>query len=234
MVWRKGAVAVIACILLLITASFSLPVRNAETFLHHLYKRHHGRFRTNLFFTQKTEKYRNDSLVSTETWYETMVYPRHFRIDFGNREDGSCVIFRNDSVYNFHNRQLTHSSVDTNDLLFLLGGMYFEDSFANVLSRFAAMHFDVRKYHYTTWQGYSTIVIGAAHDSEQVNQLWFDKAHGTLVRFIKYDKGTKREGIFSGHTGRKNGWCETMVIFYVNNKLRQKESYTNIYENIQI
>jgi hypothetical protein len=43
---------------------------NSTTLLQKMYARYHGKWHSNLSFNQTTEKYRNDSLVKTQTWYE--------------------------------------------------------------------------------------------------------------------------------------------------------------------
>jgi len=216
-------------ILLLLLSSFS-KVPPGQKVLYKMYQRYHGQWRTSLKFIQQTEKYRNDSLISTSTWYETMVYPRMFRIDFGAPADGNCVIFRNDSAYFFKERRQVRSIVDSNDLLFFLGGMYFVP-FGEVMSRFSAMHYDLTRSYSTTWKGKPVYVVGAGKEGEQENQLWIEKEHFSAVRFIKYDDGQKQEGIMDAHEDVGGTWCETLVTFYIDGHLRQKERYTDIRAN---
>jgi hypothetical protein len=215
-------------ILVLALSSFAIPKENSRTVLRKMFLRYHGLWRTTLTFTQQTERYRGDSLVSTDTWYETIVYPRFFRIDFGEPENGNCVIYRNDSAYIFKNKTLVKSRVDTNDLLFILGGMYSERSVEDLFKRLSHFHYNPEKGHRDMWKGKPVYVIGANSNNEQVNQIWVEPEHFNVVRFIKYDEGKKEEGILEQHQPLGHTWCETLVTFYIDNQLIQKEKYSGI------
>src|SRR5882757_5399040 len=107
-----------------------------------MYKRYHGAWHKSLKFNQTTERFRNDSLLSTATWYETIVYPDLLRIDIGSEKSANGIIFRHDSTYRFRNNKITASTKDENELIFFLGGMYFVP-FDKVLSHFADLHYDL-------------------------------------------------------------------------------------------
>lgn len=193
-----------------------------------MYDRYHGKWHRSLRFVQETKRYRNDTLISTATWYETMVYPRMFRIDTDVPDSGNCVIFRNDSAYIFKAHKLVKSRVDSNELLFMLGGMYFADSYDEVVNRFSAMGYDALKGYSTRLNGADVYVIGAANADEKVNQLWIDQKHLRVVKFIKFESGKQEVGVFTGHKKVGKGWCETEVAFYIDGKLLQRESYRDI------
>ncbi|GAA4464107.1 hypothetical protein GCM10023093_13780 [Nemorincola caseinilytica] len=193
-----------------------------------MYDRYHGKWHSSLRFVQETKRYRNDSLISTSTWYETIVYPRMFRIDLGVPDSGNCVIYRNDSAYIFRTHRLVRGRVDTNDLLFMLGGMYFAGSYDEVVSRYAVMGYDVRKGYEAEHNGKAVYVVGTANAQEKGNQIWIDKKRMRVVKFVKYSGKEKEEGVFEDHKKIGKGWCETEVTFYINGKLQQREYYRNI------
>ena len=118
---------------LLLAASIYFVVPNtSRDILKKMHDHYYGKQFKTLTFNQTTENYRNDSLVKTSAWYEAIQYPNHFRIDFGDPHHGNGVIFSKDSAYNFRNGKLAKVTVNTDDLTFLLGGMYFY-SFEKVL-----------------------------------------------------------------------------------------------------
>jgi hypothetical protein len=220
----------LTAILLLV---FYLPVpKNATSteVLQSMYKRYHNRWHKSLTFNQTTERFRNDSLIKTDTWYETIVYPDLLRIDFTSTKSGNGVIFRHDSTYVFRNNKITRSSKDENELIFFLGGMY-SMPFDKVLSHFADLHYDLTKFHTSTWKGKPVYVIGDDKDGDKVNQLWIDQEKLVAVRFIKYDNNTKEEGYFEQQIPLKNAWSETKCSFYINDKLLQVETYHDVVAN---
>ena len=119
------------------------------------------------------------------------------------------------------------SSKDENELIFFLGGMY-SMPFDKILSHFADLHYDLSKFHASTWKGKSVYVLGAANDGDKVNQLWIDQEKLVAVRFIKYDNNTKEEGFFEQQIPLKSAWSETKCSFYINDKLLQVETYHDV------
>jgi hypothetical protein len=195
--------------------------------LQNMYKRYHNTWHKSLKFNQTTERFRNDSLIKTDTWYETMVYPDLLRIDFGSAKSNNGVIFRHDSTYVFRNNKIVRSTKDENELVFFLGGMY-SMSFDKVLEHFAELHYDLSKFHADTWKGKPVYVLGADKDGDKVNQLWIDKEKLVAVRFIKYDNNTKEEGFFEQQIPLKGAWSETKCSFYINDKILQVETYHDL------
>ncbi|MCD6012402.1 MAG: hypothetical protein K0Q79_2264 [Flavipsychrobacter sp.] len=220
-------------LLLLLFSSFSVPRPGAKV-IYKMYHRYHGKWQRTLKFTQHTEKYRNDSLVSTETWYETIVYPNLFRIDFGNPADGNCLVFRYDSVYRFKMHELVSAKQNRSELVYLIGGMYFENEPAAAAKRIAAMGYDLGKTHKTVWNGRKAMVIGSLNDTAHENQLYVALDNYNVLRTVKYDNGRKQEVIFDKHIKAGGGWSETLVTFYTNGHLTQKEIYRDVIANDDI
>jgi hypothetical protein len=215
--------AIILCLLL----RFVHKNATSTEVLQSMYSRYHGQWHKSLTFNQTTERYRNDSLIKTSTWYETIVYPDLLRIDFDSLKSSAGVIFRHDSTYVFRGGKIVRSTKDENELIFFLGGMY-SMSFDKVLAHFADLHYDLTKFHTSTWKGKPVYVLGADKDGDKVNQLWIDQGGLFAVRFIKYDGGTKEEGFFEQQVPLKNAWSETKCNFYINDKLLQVESYHDL------
>lgn len=200
---------------------------NSTAVLKNMYSRYHNHWHKTLAFNQTTERYRNDSLISTATWYEHIVYPGLLRIDFNSLTSGSGVIFTADSAYSFRNNKLTRKSNNGNELIFFLGGLYFMP-FDKVISHFADLHYNLSKFHEDTWKGHAVYVLGANDTTEKVNQLWIDKETLVAVRFIKYDNNTKEEGWFENHIALKKAWSETLCTFFINDKKLQVEKYHDV------
>lgn len=215
-------------ILLLTLCSFTTP-RNDSSIgvLQSMFKRYHGVWHKTLKFAQTTERYRNDSLIKTDTWYEQIMYPDLLRIDIGTEKSANGIIFRHDSTYAFRNNKIVRSSKGENELIFFLGGLY-SKSFEQVLLHFKDLNYDLTKFHASTWKDKPVYVLGADKDDDKVNQLWIDQEKLVAVRFIKYDGGTKEEGFFEAQIPLKKAWSETKCSFYINDKLLQVESYRDL------
>jgi hypothetical protein len=215
--------------------AFSVPRRDGKYVLHKMYHRYHGHWQRSVRFIQQTERFINDTVTTKETWYETIVYPRSFRIDLGEPDQRNCVIYRNDSAYVFRKGALSRSRVDSNDLLYLLGGMYHASSLNDVTTRLAAMHYDLSKSYYTRWRGRDIYVIGAAGIGDRANQLWVESKHYRIVRVMTFDNGAPEEIVMEGHKrlGHKK-WTETRVAFYRSGRLLQLETYSDIVVNEEI
>lgn len=195
-----------------------------EDVLKQMYERYGGKWMKSFSFTQTTEMYRNDSLINTATWYENIVYPDKFRIDFGDKEKGNAAIFTKDSVYGFRGGKLARTTPNDEDLTFMLGGMYFYP-FDSVKAIFVKQGYNLDKFFETTLHGKPVYVIGANNADEKTSQLWIDKEKLVVVKFISYSHDEKEEGIFTEHKQFGNSWSETNCVFYVDGKLIQKEKY---------
>jgi hypothetical protein len=179
-----------------VSLCFCVIISGAQTstgLLKKMYDRHHDKWHSTLKFDQATERYSNDSLISTATWYETIVYPDLLRIDIGKSHSDNGILFRHDSTYIFRNNKIVKSVASENELIFFLGGLYFMP-FDSVTTHFKELNYDLSKYHPSTWKGKPVYVMGATADGERLNQLWIDAEKLVPIRFIKYDNNTK-EGL---------------------------------------
>jgi hypothetical protein len=215
--------ALFACLFIIVFA-FSSGNNTGETILAKMYKQYAGKWMKTFSFTQTTEVYRNDSLINTSTWYENIMYPDKFRIDFGDKTSGNAAIITTDSVYRFREGKLVRTTANEDNLTFMLGGMYFYP-FDTVKAMYKRYGYDLNKSYETTLNNNAVYVIGANNADEKTNQLWIDKQKLVVVKFISYDNGEKEEGIFKDHKQFGNSWSEMACDFYVNGKLIQKEKY---------
>ena len=204
--------------------------QNSRQILTDMHARYAGKWHKTLSFTQATEMYRNDSLLRTETWYENILYPDHFRIDFGYGDSGRAVIYRNDSAFIFRQGKLAAARADENDLLFLLGGMYFYP-IDSVFAKMWRYGYNLDKYHEDKWNGKPVFVIGAGKGEDTVDQIWIEKENFNLVRMINIANGNMQEALFENHVQLSGGFVETQVRFFVNDKLIQTEKYFNLRAN---
>ena len=204
-----------------------------EKILAKMYKRYTGKWYKNFTFTQTTENFKDDSLIKTTTWYESIVFPDYFRINFGEPSEGNAVIYKKDSTFNFRKGKLIQKGLRTDDVTLLLGGMYFMP-FDSVKTKMKTEGYDITKAHESTWEGNKVYVIGSETDDEKLSQLWIDKEKLIVVRFIKYLPTMKQDARMSAHQKFGKAWSETIVVFYLNDKLFQKEKYYDCKVNTDV
>ena len=209
------------------------PVAPGESYLKKMHDRYHGKWYQDFTFDQDTKMYNNDTLKKTQLWHEAMHFPDLFRIDFGPKDSASAVIFRSDSAYRFQNGKLKSVRFYENDLLYLLGGMYYHP-FNEVVEKIRHFGYDLAKGHEDNWKGKKVYVIGADKGEERVNQLWIDASTLNLVRMINIKDGQKHESLFEDHIKLGGGYTETTSIFYIDGKMIQHEKYHNCRSNVKL
>jgi hypothetical protein len=218
---------------LIIYAFKPVPYVSGEKIIEKMYKKYAGKWFNNVQFSQITENFKNDSLIKTTVWHENIVFPYHFRITFGDSSQGNAIIYKYDSSFLFRKGILVKKELRTDDIPFLIGGMYFLP-LDTVKIKMIKEGFDITKAHESVWQGKKVFVIGSSTDDEKVSQLWIDKEKLVVVRFIKYLQEMKQEALLSNHKKIGKGWAETNVVFNLNDKLYQKEIYFNYKVNAAI
>ena len=219
------------CIFLVFAVAAS--AQGSKQLLQQMHERYEGKWPKNFTFSQTTEMYRNDTLLRTETWHEYIHYPTDFRIDFGHPDSGRAVIYHNDSSFAFRHGKMVAARPDENDLIFLLGGMYFYPM-DSVIAKMKSYGYNLDKFHEDKWKGNPVYVIGAAKGDETVNQLWIDKENFNLLRMITFTNGRKQEALFDNHIKIGGGFSETLVHFFINDKLVQVEKYFNLQADKEI
>jgi len=213
----------------IVTAFLSLSqayAQNGEAIVKKMYDRYAKTWYRALTFDQTTEIYRNDSLFRTQQWHEAMLFPDKLRIDIEPLEKSNTIIFRSDSTYSIRGGKVARADKEGNDLIFLLGGMYFHP-YDKTIATLKALGYDLTKSGEGTFNGKPIYIIGATNQQDHNSQLWVDKENLCLLRMIKYGGKEKEDGIFSNWIKIDGGYAETRVDFYVNDKLIQVEKYSN-------
>ena len=233
-IMKNIAKSIFCFALILVLFSFTNNEKiKGEQVLQKMYKRYVGKWYKNFTFSQTTENFKNDSLIKTSIWHESIIYPNLFRITIGEITDGNALIEKNDSVFNFNKGKIVRRALIDDDVTFLLGGMYFMP-FKNVIEKTIKEGYDITKACETKFEGKAVFIIGVDSVSEKGNQLWIEKDRLIVVRFIKYKPEMKLDVILSDYKKVENGWRENTVAIYLNDKLYQKEKYFDCKANTKI
>jgi hypothetical protein len=204
--------------------------KTGEELLAAMHKKYYQNYCKTVQFEQKTIRYKDDVVTDTAYWYEWISYPDKFRIDIGTKFGGNGVIFKNDSVYNYKKHKLVKTRADKNDLLLLLGGMYFR-KFDDVKTRLKNLGYDLSKIKTDTLNNVNCFVIGA----EGSYQIFIDKKDLKVVGLkTKLTETDWLEIQFDAFQKSCKGFNETKVTAKKNGKLEQVEEYQNIKTEIII
>ncbi|HTA62550.1 MAG TPA: hypothetical protein VK835_08840 [Bacteroidia bacterium] len=204
--------------------------KTGEELLAAMHKKYYHNYCKTVQFEQKTIRYKDGVITDTAYWYEWISYPDKFRIDIGTKFGGNGVIFKNDSAYNYKKHKLVKTRPDANDLLLLLGGMYFR-KFEDVAARLKKAGYDLSKIKTDTLNKVSCFIIGA----EGSFQIWVDKKDSKVVGLkTKLTETDWLEIQFDAFQKSCKGFNETKVTANKNGKLEQVEEYQNIKTEIII
>ncbi|HXD91807.1 MAG TPA: hypothetical protein VNX01_01270 [Bacteroidia bacterium] len=204
--------------------------KTGEELLAAMHKKYYHNYCKTVQFEQKTIRYKDDVVTDTVYWYEWISYPDKFRIDIGTKFGGNGVVFKNDSAYNYKKHQLVKTRADVNDLLLLLGGMYFR-KFDDVTTRLKKLGYDLGKIKTDTLNNVNCFVVGV----EGSYQIWVDKKDLKVIGLkTKLTETDWLEIHFDAFQKSCNGFNETKVTAKKNGKLEQVEEYQNIKTEIII
>ncbi|MEE1945809.1 hypothetical protein VRU48_11875 [Pedobacter sp. KR3-3] len=220
-------------IMALIFGAFNTGAQTLSKDFREIHQKFYGKWPKTITFTQQTGFYKADTLNRTQTWYEAGIFPRLFRIDFGEPKEGNSVIYRGDTAYNFRQGKASQPVVNPNILIYLLGGMYY-DKADEVFKKLGADGFDLSKSYRTIWNGHATIVFGTASADSSKSQLWFDAKDHYLVRMIQQKEKSRLECHFAKHQLINKIWHETEIKIFANNKLVQTEAYHDFKTNVPL
>lgn len=198
-----------------------------------IHQKFYGKWPKTITFIQKTGFYKADTLNRTQTWYEAGIFPRLFRIDFGDPKEGNGVIYRGDTAYSFRQGQKPKPVVNPNILVYLLGGMYY-DTADQAFKKLGADGFDLSKTYQTTWNGRTATAFGVASADSTKSQLWFDAKDHYLVRMIQQKEKSRLECHFAKHQLINKIWHETEIKIFLNGKIYQTEEYHDFKTNVTL
>jgi len=205
--------------------------QNGEKLLKAMHDKYYQKYCQTIQFDQRTTRYVNDGTIKdTAYWYEWISYPDKFRIDFGTKYGGNCVVFKNDSSYSYRKNKLVKVDKNENDLLLLLGGMYFR-KYEDVIARLKKLGYDLEIIGSLKLNGVECFVIG----KEGSQQVWVGKKDLKVIGIkTKLSETDWLEIRFDAFKKSCNGFTETKVTALKNGKLEQKEEYLNLKTSVLI
>lgn len=182
-------------------------------------------------FAQTTIRFKDNKPIDTSTWYEAIMYPDQFRIDFGNQKDGNLNLWRSDSVYAFRKSQLVKSDPEIQQFLLIEGGLY-RLPLDTIIHKLRRCGVNTDEFRTENIKGRLTFIIGAKKEDKTSPQIWLDAQYRAPVfRIMQIDKDKTIEIYYDQFAQIDGHWTETYLEFYMDGNLIQTEHYHDILMN---
>jgi hypothetical protein len=221
---NKGFIS--GCLLVLLSCAVMAQEQKGKSILLKMHKRYQKAPCQSYTFSQKNKHYRNDTVVRQTEWHEAVEFPDKFTIVFGDSANGNRVVFRNDSALHFRKNGLMKAVPDSNNLLLMLGGMYYR-KFDDVAARLNKAGYDLSGLSEEIWGGREVYVIGSSDSLS--NRIWVDKKDLRIVRIVERMNDKEMMDLrFEAFQPWCRGYVETKVSFRRNGKLEQEEEYFDL------
>jgi hypothetical protein len=191
--------------------------------------RYESKWYETLTFDQQTIRYDSvGNITSDQVWYEAMRLPDQLVIKIDDINGSNGMLFRSDSLYQFQNGEIAGSRPMIHPL-FLLGFSVYAQPLEKTISALNALGFDLSKFHTRTFEGKKYYVVGAEKGDETSHQFWIEKERLLFTRLIQNFGDWRRQDIrFNNYQQLGGGWVAAEVLFYTNDQLRLKETYSKI------
>src|ERR1700694_3831465 len=156
--------------------------------MHDLYA---GKYLRTMSFLQNNTAYTSTGQEQHSQWYEHLEVPGKLRIAFLPATQRSGLVQVDDKVASFDNGIRVDFRPSVNPLLLLTADVYVAPV-ATIIRGLDTLHGDAEIIRDDTWEGQPVYVVGAKVGDTTSNQMWVDRDHLRLVRFIQSQKVGER------------------------------------------
>jgi len=156
-----------------------------------MHDRYSGKFLKRMSFLQNNTRYTTTGDEQKSQWYEHIEIPGKLRIAFLPAAQKSGLVQVDDRVASFDNGIRVDFRPSVNPLMLLTADVYVAPV-ATILRGLDSLHVDHSLIRNAEWEGEPVYVVGAKAGDSTSNQMWVDRNHLRLVRFIQQSKmGTR-------------------------------------------
>jgi hypothetical protein len=149
-----------------------------------MHDRYDGKFVKTMSFLQNNTRYTTTGAEQKSQWYEHIEVPGKLRIAFLPATTKSGLVQVDDKVASFDNGIRVDFRPSVNPLLLLTADVYVAP-IASIMRGLDSLHVDTEVMHDDQWDGKPAYVVGAKAGDTTSNQMWVDRDHLRLVRFIQ-------------------------------------------------
>src|SRR5436190_9618079 len=159
-----------------------------------MHDRYDGKFLKTMSFLQNNTAYTPSGAEVKSQWYEHIEVPGKLRIAFLPATTKSGMVQVDDKVESFDNGIRVDFRPSINPLLLLTADVYVAPT-AAIMRGLDSLHVDTEVMHDDEWEGEPVYVVGAKAGDSTSNQMWVDRDHLRLVRFIQRSKQGDRTNV---------------------------------------
>jgi hypothetical protein len=156
-----------------------------------MHERYDGKYLKTMSFLQNNTAYTTAGQEQKSQWYEHIEVPGKLRIAFLPASQKSGLVQIDDRVASFDNGIRVDFRPSVNPLLLLTADVYVAPV-ATIIRGLDTLHVDGEIIRDDTWEGQPVYVVGAKVGDTTSNQMWVDRDHLRLVRFIQSQKVGER------------------------------------------
>jgi hypothetical protein len=205
-----------------------IPVNDGESLIRAMYARYQGKWYHTLTFIQQTQTTRGSSPPQTQTWYEALSLPGLLRIDFGNPDAHSGVLFRADSTYQFNSGTATRADTGWNELMVLGFDVYTQPP-DKTISILRHLGYQLSRFHSSSYDDKAAWVVGATSTTDSTSkQFWVERDRLVFMRGREKRPSGESEVWFRNYAKAGNGWVAKLVVQLSNGQPTLREDYSNV------
>lgn len=156
-----------------------------------MHDRYDGKFVKTMSFLQNNTQYTTTGQEKKSQWYEHIEVPGKLRIAFLPATTKSGLVQVDNKVASFDNGIRVDFRPSINPLLLMTADVYVAPVTA-ITGALDSLHVDLELMRDDQWDGHPVYVIGAKAGDTTSNQVWVDRDHLRLVRFIQSSKAGDR------------------------------------------
>jgi hypothetical protein len=156
-----------------------------------MHDRYDGKYLKRMSFLQNNIRYTPKGEEQRSQWYEHLEIPGKLRIAFLPATQRSGLVQVGDRVASFDNGIRVDFRRSVNPLLLLTADVYVAPV-AAIVRGLDSLHVDTDIMRNDEWEGQPVYVVGAKAGDTTSNQMWVDRDHLRLVRFIQSQKAGDR------------------------------------------
>lgn len=168
-----------------------IAVTTSSGLIKAMHDRYDGKYLKTMSFLQNNTAYTTSGQEQKSQWYEHIEIPGKLRIAFLPATQRSGLVQVDDRVATFDNGIRVDFRPSVNPLLLLTADVHVA-SVTATMRGLDSLHVDGETVRTDEWEGQPVYVVGAKAGDSTSNQMWVDRNHLRLVRFIQSNKAGER------------------------------------------
>lgn len=168
-----------------------LHLTSSSALLKAMHDRYDGTYLKTISFLQNNTQYTTTGEEKKSQWYEHLEVPGKLRIAFLPATQKSGMVQVEDKVASFDNGIRVDFRRSVNPLLLLTSDVY-AMPVTSIMHGLDSLRVDTDIMRNDEWEGDPVYVVGAKAGDTISNQMWVDRDHLRLVRFIQSQKAGDR------------------------------------------